>query len=172
MYLLRLFRTLKLIFSAHLQCISYLTACRISCVQASALAGTDNHNSWYSNSSRKWLPSYSWHTTASSSFHPQPAVSPPPSASSPQKQAFPSLAPNSASFRPWLVLDADIKHNHVLAKGQLYCLSVCLSKYLALSNVCPWALHEILYTLSRTHCCMFWLMNCVTAYGWNDNKAH
>lgn len=77
------------------------------------LVDKDNHSSWCSNSSRKWPPSYSWHTTVSSSFHPQPAASPPPSASLPLTQASPSLAPNSASSQPWSVLDANIEHNHV-----------------------------------------------------------
>ena len=64
---------------------AYLTGCKTSCARASGPAGRGSHSSWCSSSSRRWPPSCSWRTTASSWSRPRPAASPAPVASSPRQ---------------------------------------------------------------------------------------
>ena len=89
--------------------LAYLTGYRTSCARASGPAGRGSRSSWCSSSSRKWPPSCSWHTTASSWSRPRLAASPAPAASSPRRSAGPAPAPSSAASPPWSALPEEGK---------------------------------------------------------------
>lgn len=82
----------------------YLTVCKISYAQASELVGRGSHSSWYSNSNKRWPLSCSWHTIASSWFHPLLVAFPVPAASSPQQSNDLVPVPGSDAFQPLSVL--------------------------------------------------------------------